>query len=225
VHAANPWSASITATSDYIYRGVSQTYERPAIQGGFNYLSQQGWFAGAWGSRIETYPYDYRAVEIDVFAGMGWRLSPRWSARASYTRYLYAWDQRPRPYDYGELALSLGFEDRIAATVSVQPDATHFSSVGYARSKLALAYELAGRWPLPARWHIPGQPALVGSWGYYDQQRLFGASYMAGGAGLRFTHRHLELELMHFVGDRTVNRLYEESSANDRWAGSLTWRF
>jgi heme A synthase len=75
---------------------------------------------------------------------------------------------------------------------------------------VALAYELAGRWPLPARWHIPGQPALVGSVGYYDQQQLFGASYMASGTGLRFTHRHLELELMHYLADHAASRLYEE---------------
>jgi uncharacterized protein (TIGR02001 family) len=225
VHAASPWSATLTATSDYIYRGVSQTYARPAIQAGYNYQDPQGWFAGAWGSRIEPYPYDLHAVEIDVYTGMGWQLSPRWSARASYTRYLYAWDQRRRPYDYGEFALSLGFEDRLAATVSVQPDGTHVSSAGYARNKQSLAYELSGRWPLPTRWHVPWQPALVGSVGYYDQQQLFGASYVAGAAGVRFTHRHLELELMHFVADHTVDRLYDESSADDRWTGSLTWRF
>lgn len=217
--AAGSWSAALTGTSDYVFRGVSLSYARPVMQGGFNYQDQGGWFAGAWGSRVEPYPYDLHAIEIDAYAGMGWQLSPRWSARAAYTRYLYARDERARPYDYGELAVSLGFEDRLAATVSWQPDATHLSSKGYVRDRQAMAYELSGQWPV---WQ---QVSLVGSLGYYDLKRLYGVGYSAGGAGLRFTRRHCELELMHFVADRAVAGLYGNASADHRWVGSLTLRY
>lgn len=217
--AAGNWSASLTGTTDYVFRGVSLSYESPAVQGGLNYQGRQGWFAGAWGSRIEPYPFGHHAIEADLYAGMGWQLAPRWSARASYTRYAYVRDERARPYDYGEFALSLGFEDRLAATVSWQPDATHLSTLGYVRGRPELAYELAAQWPL---WK---QLSVVGSAGYYDLDRLYGVSYWAGGAGLRFTHRHLELELMHFLSDHEVARLYQEASANGRWVGSLTLSF
>jgi uncharacterized protein (TIGR02001 family) len=218
-HAAGAWSAAVTGTSDYVFRGVSLSYGHPVLQGGLNYQSQQGWFVGAWGSRVEPYPYEQHAIETDVYAGMGWQLSPRWSARATYTRYLYLRDERPRPYDYGELAVSLGFEDRIAATLSYQPDATHRAEPGYVRGRPSWSCELAGQWPLWKRLSV------VGSAGYYDLKRLYGVGYTAGGAGLRFTHRHLEFELMHFVTDHAVGQLYDESSANGRWAGSVTARF
>jgi uncharacterized protein (TIGR02001 family) len=223
--AAGTWSASITATSDYIYRGTSRTDERPALQAGINYQSRLGWFAGAWGSGVNPYPYDQHAVEFDAYAGMGWQLSPRWSTRASYTRYAYAWDRRPQAYDYGEFAVSLGFEDRLAATVSFQPDSTQASTTTYSRHKHASSYELAGALPLPIAWRLPGQPTLLASAGYYDQSHLFGQSYWAGSAGLRLSYRKLQFEVMHFVTDPNIITLYGDSSANGRWVGSLTLRF
>jgi Bacterial protein of unknown function (Gcw_chp) len=40
--ADGPWSASVAATTDYVFRGVSQTYESGALQLGVNYQSPQG---------------------------------------------------------------------------------------------------------------------------------------------------------------------------------------
>lgn len=46
--AKNPFSANVTLTSDYAYRGISQTDERPAIQGGFDFKHDSGFYAGTW---------------------------------------------------------------------------------------------------------------------------------------------------------------------------------
>ncbi len=43
--ADGTWSGSIGATSNYIYRGISQTYNGAALQLGGNYQSAFGWFA------------------------------------------------------------------------------------------------------------------------------------------------------------------------------------
>lgn len=40
--AEGPWTASVDATTDYIYRGVSQTYDRGALQLGTNPQSGEG---------------------------------------------------------------------------------------------------------------------------------------------------------------------------------------
>src|ERR1700734_3780005 len=53
--AQNTWSGSIGGTSNYIYRGVSQTYNGAALQLGASYQSAFGWFAGAWGSNVDPY--------------------------------------------------------------------------------------------------------------------------------------------------------------------------
>src|SRR5437762_3247023 len=38
--------------SQYIFRGLTQTNENPALQGGFDYAHISGLYAGVWGSNI-----------------------------------------------------------------------------------------------------------------------------------------------------------------------------
>lgn len=70
----NPWlSGSVTVTSDYAFRGISQTLEKPAIQGGIELAHPSGFYLGTWGSSLnfgeEVNP---RAqVEMDVYGGFG----------------------------------------------------------------------------------------------------------------------------------------------------------
>ena len=39
-------------TSDYVYRGISQTLEEPALQGGFDVGTAFGGYLGVWGSSV-----------------------------------------------------------------------------------------------------------------------------------------------------------------------------
>lgn len=49
---ASPWVGSLTLASDYIFRGLTQTNEKPAVQGGLEYDDPSGIYAGFWGSSI-----------------------------------------------------------------------------------------------------------------------------------------------------------------------------
>ena len=44
-------SANVSFTSDYIWRGMTQS-DGPAIQGGFDYANDSGFYAGIWGSNV-----------------------------------------------------------------------------------------------------------------------------------------------------------------------------
>jgi uncharacterized protein (TIGR02001 family) len=46
------FSANVGLTSDYVFRGVSQTQGNPAIQGGFDYSHASGFYLGTWGSNV-----------------------------------------------------------------------------------------------------------------------------------------------------------------------------
>ena len=60
-------SANVALTSDYIFRGLTQTFEDPAIQGGMD-LGCGIFYAGVWGSNVDF--DDETTVEIDVYAGI-----------------------------------------------------------------------------------------------------------------------------------------------------------
>ncbi len=66
-------SGSITLTSDYLFRGVTQTDEKPALQGGLEWADESGLYVGAWGSSIswlsDSDPDISSQLELDVFAG------------------------------------------------------------------------------------------------------------------------------------------------------------
>ena len=217
--ADGPVSATLVAATDYVFRGVSQTYGGAVLQGSLNYQHASGWFGGIWASNVEPYPGRSSATELNAYAGFGWVLAADWTARASYTRYAYAWDQRSAPYDYGELSFTVAFQDRLAVSVSYEPDGTGKSSAGYARDRPAAAYELSTRWP------VARDVALTAGAGYYDLSRLFHSSYWAGSAGIGYAHGPFRVDLARFASDHTVYRLYEDATADGRWVLSAAWRF
>ena len=69
--AASPLSFNVSLTSDYRYRGISQTRLKPAIQGGVDYALPAGFYVGAWASTIK-WVKDFggdASVEIDLYGG------------------------------------------------------------------------------------------------------------------------------------------------------------
>jgi uncharacterized protein (TIGR02001 family) len=67
------FTANVGLTSDYIFRGISQTGHDPAIQGGFDYSHSSGFYLGTWGSNvgwIEDYQgYSSGNLELDLYGG------------------------------------------------------------------------------------------------------------------------------------------------------------
>jgi uncharacterized protein (TIGR02001 family) len=218
--ADGTWSGSIGATSNYIYRGISQTYDGAALQLGGNYQSALGWFAGAWGSNVDPYPGGGRTFEeLDFYGGLIRPLSPDFTVKGTYTHYAYIQDPRSVHYGYDEIAVSVAYSDLVAATVSYQPDYTSYSNLGFAYRRPAATYELTGRWPLRF-----GIAATAGA-GYYDLHHLFGVGYWAGDVGLAYVYRRLTLGVSRFFADATAATLYEDASANGKWVVTAAWRF
>lgn len=48
------WSSNIAITSDYVFRGISQSDGDPAVQGGIETQLNDMWYAGLWGSSISS---------------------------------------------------------------------------------------------------------------------------------------------------------------------------
>ena len=62
------FSGNVALTSDYTFRGISQTQEGPAVQGGFDY-GYGSFYAGAWGSNVDFGLSD-GSLELDLYAGV-----------------------------------------------------------------------------------------------------------------------------------------------------------
>jgi len=69
--AASPLSFNVGVTSDYLFRGVSQTRGAPAVFGGVDYAFSNGIYVGAWASSI-TWVKDWLgsgSMELDLYGG------------------------------------------------------------------------------------------------------------------------------------------------------------
>lgn len=66
-------SANVALTSDYRFRGISQSSEDPAIQGGFDIAFEPGFYIGTWGSAVDfdTDTGASGSLELDYYVGWG----------------------------------------------------------------------------------------------------------------------------------------------------------
>lgn len=113
-------SFNAAVTSDYVYRGFSQTAEDPAVQAGVD-VTIGSFYAGAWASNVDF--GDNTDAEIDVYGGVRWEAAGfSWDAGAIF--YTYA-PGANGDYDFIELkaAVSRAFGPVTAgAAVYFSPD-------------------------------------------------------------------------------------------------------
>ena len=68
--SAHTFTANVGLVSDYRFRGISQTYEDPAIQGGFDYSHASGLYLGTWASNVSGNQYTGgNSMEWDLYGG------------------------------------------------------------------------------------------------------------------------------------------------------------
>ena len=69
------FTGNVGLFSQYIFRGLTQTDRKPALQGGFDYSHSSGFYAGLWGSNVSwitdsaAYNGGSYSVEIDTYLG------------------------------------------------------------------------------------------------------------------------------------------------------------
>jgi uncharacterized protein (TIGR02001 family) len=71
---ANSLTGNVSLVSDYRFRGISQTFQKPALQGGVDYAHSSGFYLGNWNSNVnEGAGYPQGNLEMDFYGG--WKKS------------------------------------------------------------------------------------------------------------------------------------------------------
>ena len=118
------FSANIGFTNDYVFRGITQSDEKWALQGGIDYVHDIGIYVGGWGSNVDFDDGDEATVEIDVYGGWAGEIEGI-SLDVGAIYYLYPGADSNLDYDYWELAGSVGYDFEIfsaGAGVNFSPD-------------------------------------------------------------------------------------------------------
>ena len=85
-------SANVTLASDYVFRGVSQTDNQMAIQGGFDWGHGSGFYVGTWASNVDSQFFGGATdpqIELDLYAGFANEFSNGLGYDLGYLRYQY----------------------------------------------------------------------------------------------------------------------------------------
>lgn len=83
-------SGSVALVSDYRFRGVSQTDEELAVQGGVTVSHESGFYVGTWASNLAGWgTFGGSNTELDLFGGFKTEVSPGITLDAGLTWYMY----------------------------------------------------------------------------------------------------------------------------------------
>ncbi len=123
--AAAEVSANVGVVSNYFFRGVTQTDDSAAVQGGLDYAHESGFYAGTWASNVD-FGADAANYELDLYAGYGGSVGDL-SYDVGYVYYAYP--DSPDDIDFGEIYGSLTYSyltAGLAYTANGQADAGPF---------------------------------------------------------------------------------------------------
>ena len=81
--AESPLTANVGVTSNYMWRGVTQTNDTAAVSGGIDYAHDSGFYLGTWASNLDGGQY-----EQDIYAGYGFKAGPV-DLDVGYIKYMY----------------------------------------------------------------------------------------------------------------------------------------
>ncbi len=181
-------------TSDYVWRGSSQTQEEPGLQASFRYGHDSGVYASAWAYNVRFSPDNGASSEFDLAVGWSGRIAPDWTLDLYFPRYEYP--STTVDLDWNELNAALTWRDRYWLAVAYSGDAMASDETG--------TYILAGaRYPLAGTWRLEATLAR------YLLASSFADDYTHGSLGVVWAFQApFEIRLTLHDTDAAAERLF-----------------
>lgn len=200
------FDAGVNLVSRYVYRGIVQSGDNPALQGRLQHAFANGAYAGVWASSVKS-DYDHRSAEMDFFAGYQRRLHAALTLDATLVRYTYHGGGVGGRHDWTEAQLTTHVRDHWSVTIGVADD-------WYGRG--------ATTWSVESSWHYaPAERWLVdATLGHNELDHAIGFNYQWAELGLtrQFGQVHVRLGYSATSGGADLGDL-----AADRWLLSVGW--
>jgi len=181
--AAAEFSANIGATSNYVWRGATQTDDGAAVSGGIDYAHDSGFYVGTWASNVDF--GSGGEVEWDLYGGYAGEVSD-FSYDVGVFYYAYPDSSNA---NFAELGLSVGYKMLSAGinyTFTSEVDDDKGSADAFVEGDLyyyaGVSFEVAPTW------------TIGGTIGYYDFDNDGDYDNDAmGDVDLSYTHYQLDV--------------------------------
>ena len=185
--ASAEFSANIGATSNYLFRGVTQTDDGAAISGGLDYAHDSGFYAGTWASNVEF--GGTGGAEVDLYGGFSNAFDNGLGYDVGVVYYAYPNDNKAayKDINFAEIYGSLSYEwFEAGLAYTIDSDASKAPGVAFVDGDLyyyaAVSFEVAPTW------------TVGGTIGYYD--------FKEDGSGANeLSYAHAQLDIGKSAGD------------------------
>lgn len=168
--AASPVTGTFDITTNYIFRGVSQSSNLPAVQGGFTYtFLTPGIYFNIWGSNVYMPVTDTSStatLELDAVAGIANSINDNTSYDLHFVRYNYP---KATAFQYNEIIGSL--------TWRFLTGLIGYSNNVFNAGVRGVYYNLALNFDIPAKYVYFDNVSVNGAAGHYSLSNAAGKSY------------------------------------------------
>lgn len=193
------WNA--TLTSEYLFRGISQTDDQPALQAGAGYSFSNGFYVGAWASNVDF--GDQTDAEIDGFIGWNGDLNDSTNLDVQLVRYDYVGQPSGVDYAYNELIGKATFNEQYTVTLGYTND--------YLNSSENSIYGAFG-----GSWDVGWDMSLNAGVGYTSNSGGID-DYMDYSIGLSRDFGPVNASLSYVGTDGNAEDLFGEDNAEDKF--------
>lgn len=199
-------SGSAALTSDYVWRGSSQTQGDPAVQAGFKLAHRSGVYASVWGSNVEFAPDTHASSEFDFTVGWAGKVADHWGLDVNVLHYRYP--STTVDLNWTELNGTVTYRDN------------YWLSLAY--SNQALGSEERGLYSqVGARFPVNDAVRFEAAVGRYFLDDVYDRSYSHGQLSAIWAVKtassaNLELRLTAHATDRNAERIFGDSLAGSR---------
>jgi len=191
---AATFTGSGALTTDYVWRGTTQTQGDPAVQAGFKAAADNGLYGAVWGSNVEFAPETKASSELDVTVGWGGTLTEDWALDVNLTHYRYP--STTVDLDWTEAIGTLTWKQNTWAQLGYSSDALASGEAG--------AYAQLG-----AKFPLSEQLRLEAAAGYYWLDDAYDDSYAHAQLGAVWAFKTpFELRVTAHATDRSAKTLF-----------------
>ena len=213
---AERWQPSfdVTMTSDYVYRGVSQTLSRPALQPSVTLAHDSGLYASLWASNIDYVetgdPDDGANLELNTQLGYWRPLTELVSTEFIWTRMMFPSTLDGVDIDYQEFEVALSLADRLRLAVAYSDSSWNSGGESW-------------NYSAEMTWDLPKDLTLTTGLGHFDLNRAFGDAYSYGHVAIGGRLRLLDWTLGYHDTSGSADNIFYESTVEPRLVLTLSY--
>lgn len=204
-------SGSATLTSDYVWRGTTQTRGDAAVQASFKLAGNSGFYGSIWGSNVEFAPETLASSELDFTVGWVGNITDDLALDVNLLRYQYP--SITVDLNWTELNGTLTYKSNYWLSMG-------FSTEALGSDEAGLYTQVGAKFPINDRFRIETVA------GYYYLDDVFDESYLHGQASAVWAVKApVELRLTAHATDSNAEDIFGDEFAGDRIEAAIQASF